>query len=93
MRSDHEGRIEANAKLANDVGIIGLVLLLECQRTALCDGAEVVFQLFLGHTDAVILHGQDAVFLIAGNEDAEIALVHAHGGIGQALVVELIDSI
>ena len=46
-----------------------------------------------GHADAVILHGQDAVFLIAGDEDAEIALVHAHGGVGQALIIQLIDGV
>ena len=57
------------------------------------NGAQVLLKLLFGHADAVILDGQDAVVLIAGDEDAEIALVHAHGGVGQALIVQLVDGV
>ena len=89
----HKGGVEAHAELTDDINVLVLVVLLEIQRTGVCDGAQILLQLFLGHTDAVILHGQDAVFLIAGDEDAEIALVHAHGGVGQALIVQLINGV
>ena len=89
----HEGGVEADAELADDVDVLVLVVLLEVQRTGVGDGAQVLFQLSLGHADAVVLHGEDAVFLVAGDQDAEIALVHAHGGVGQALIIQLVDGV
>ena len=89
----HKGGVEAHAELTDDINVLVLVVLLEIQRTGVGNGAQVLLQLFLGHTDAVILHGQDAVFLITGDEDTEIALVHAHGGVGQALIVQLVDGV
>ena len=50
-------------------------------------------QLLFGHADAVIGDSQQAIVLIAGEQDAEIALVHAHGGIGQALIIKFVDGI
>ena len=89
----HKGRVEAHTELTDDINVLVLVVLFEIQRTGVGNGTQILLQLFLGHTDTVILHGQDAVFLIAGDEDAEIALVHAHGGIGQALIVQLINGV
>ena len=57
------------------------------------DGAQILLQLFLGHADAVVLHGQDAVLLVAGKQDAEITLVHPNGSVGQALIVQLVDGV
>ena len=89
----HEGGVEADAELADDVDVLVLVVLLEVQRTGVGDGAQVLLQLRFGHADAVVLHGEDAVFLVAGDQDAEIALVHAHGGVGQALIIQLVDGV
>ena len=41
-----------------------LVLGLEIEGAGLGDGAQVLFQIFLGHTDTVIGDGQGAGFLI-----------------------------
>ena len=90
---NHEGGVEAHAELTDDVDVLVLVVFLEVQRTGVGDGAQILFQFLFGHADAVILDGQDTVILVAGDEDAEIALVHAHGGIGQTLIVELINGI
>ena len=89
----HKGRVEAHAELTNDIDVFVLVVLFEIQRAGVSNGAQILLQLFLGHTDAVILYGKDAVFLIAGDENAEIALVHAHGGVGQALIIQLVDGV
>ena len=89
----HEGGVEADAELADDVDVLVLVVLLEVQGAGVGDGAQVLFQLRFGHADAVVLHRQDAVFLVAGDQDAEIALVHAHGGVGQALIIQLVDGV
>ena len=67
-----------------------LVVLLEIQRTGVSNGAQILLKFLFGHADAVILNGQDAVLLIAGDEDAEIALVHAHRRIGQALIIRCV---
>ena len=92
VRGNHKRSVEADAELAYDVGIIGLVLLLECQRTALCDGAEVVFQFFLGHTDAVIGNGQGACVFIRCQMNFK-ALLWYEGRIGQGLEVALVNRI
>ena len=89
----HKGGVEADAELADDVDVLVLVVLLEVQRAGVGDGAQILFQLRFGHADAVVLHGEDAVFLVAGDQDAEIALVHAHGGVGQALIIQLVDGV
>ena len=91
--SDHEGGVEAHAELTDDVDVLVLVVLLEVQRTGVGDGAQVLLQLFFGHADAVIGDSQQAIVLIAGEQDAEIALVHAHGRIGQAFIIKFVDGI
>ena len=57
------------------------------------DGAKVLLQLFPGHADAVIGDGQGAAVLVAGEQDAEIAFVHADRGVGQALIIQLVDGV
>ena len=57
------------------------------------DGAEVLLQLFSGHADAVIGDGQGAAVLVAGEQDAEIAFVHADRSVGQALIIQLVDGV
>ena len=91
--SHHEGRVETDAELADDVDVLVLVLFLEVERAGVGDGAEVGLQLFLGHADAVIGDGQGAAVLVTGEQDAEIAFVHADGGVGQALIIQLVDGV
>ena len=61
----HKGRIEAHAKLADDLNILfGLVVLLKVQRTAFRNRTQVVFQLVLRHAAAIVRDGQRPRFLI-----------------------------
>ena len=91
--SHHEGRVEADTELTDDVDVLVLVVLLEVEGAGVGDGAEVLLQLFSGHADAVIGDGQGAAVLVAGEQDAEIAFVHADRSVGQALIIQLVDGV
>ena len=95
---DHEGGVEADAELADDVDVRALLggvvdAALEGHGAALGDDAEVGFELFLGHADAVIGDGDGARTLIHGHEDAEILAVQAHLVVRQGQVAELVNGV
>ena len=95
---DHERGIEANAELTDNVdgGVLLRVLaeaVLELQRAAARDDAEVAVELLLRHADAVIRHRDRARVLIRGDADLEIAARHAHVFIRERLVAELVDRV
>ena len=92
----HEGRVEADTELADDVdlGVVGLLrLLLELERAALGDGAQVIFHLLLGHADAVVGHGEGAGFLVRHDNDLEVVAVQAHLVVGEGTVGQLVDGV
>ena len=72
----HEGGVEAHAELADDGDVLpGLFLVhfvLELERAALGDDAQVVFGLLHGHADAVIPDGDGARFLVDDDVDLVI---------------------
>ena len=95
---DHERGVETDAELTDDVdgGILLRVLaeaVLELQRAAACDDAEVAVELLLGHADAVIRHRDRARILIRGDADLEVAARHAHVFVRERLVAELVDCV
>ena len=90
---NHERGIEADDV---DSGILLLVLaeaVLELQRAAARDDAEVAVELLLRHADAVIRHRDRARILIRGDADLEVAARHAHVFIRERLVAELVDRV
>ena len=89
----HERGIEAHAELADNVNVVALVLGLEIQRAGLGDGAQILFQLVLGHADAVVRHGKGAAVLVHRQMDLQILLVDADGGVGQALEIPLVAGV
>ena len=95
---DHERGVEADAELTDDVdgGILLRALaeiVLELQRAAARDDAEVAVELLLGHADAVVGHGDRARFLVGDDADLEVAARHAHVFIRERLVAELVDCV
>ena len=93
---DHEGAVEADTKLADDVdiGVGGLVeLFLEVGGAALGDGAEVLFEFVLVHADAAIFNDELARILIAFDPDPEIVFVDAFGIIGQREIPALVEGV
>ena len=92
--SHHEGRVEANTKLADDVDVLLLFhSLLEAQGAGLGDGAQVLFHVLSGHADAVVGNGQDPVFCIRGNGDGKLIPIQAHLVIGQGSISQLVNGI
>ena len=78
-RGNHEAGVEAHTKLADDVHRIALgvaVLLLECLRTRVRDGAEVLLELGLGHANAVVADGDGARILVIAHANGEVVLAN-----------------
>ena len=72
---DHERRVEAHTKLADDVDITTLALgvfLLEFLATRMGDGAQIALQILRGHADAVIGNGQRARVLVERDSDSQV---------------------
>ena len=96
LLGDHEGGVEAHAKLADDVHVLALVLgvcLLEGLRARVGDGAKVLVQLVLGHADAVVTHRDGAHVLVEGQTNGKRVLVNVDVGVGEALEAELVDGV
>ena len=96
VAGDHKGRVEAHAKLADDVDIGALllgVLGLKLLGAGMGDGAQVALELLGGHADTVIRDGNGAGVFIKGDTDGQVALVELDARILQALKVELVDGI
>ena len=96
MAGDHKGRVEAHAKLADDVdirtlllGVLGLKLL----GAGMSDGAQIALELLDGHANAVIRDGNGAGVLIKGDANGQVALVDLDARILQTLKVELVDGV
>ena len=93
--ADHEGRIKAHAELADDVGILGVVahFLLEAIGAGGGDDAQIVLQILLIHTDAVIRHGDGAGILVGAQLDLEIFPGHLHAVVRQRLIAQLVAGV
>ena len=96
MAGDHKSRVEAHAKLADDVdirtlllGVLGLKLL----GAGMGDGAQIALQLLGGHANAVIRDGNGAGVFIKGDANGQVALVDLDARVLQALKVELVDGV
>src|SRR5699024_3419006 len=82
------------AELADDIHVgVGRKVLLELQRAALGDGAQIFLHLLLGHADAVVGDGQKAVFLVCLESDSKVGPVEAHALVGQCLICQLVDGV
>lgn len=93
LDATNESRVETDTELTDDVNVLVLVFGLEIHAAGAGDGAQVLFQLFLGHADTVIADRQGAGILVGGDVDGQILFLDADGGIGQALEVELVAGI
>ena len=96
MASDHKSRVEAHAKLADDVdirtlllGVLGLKLL----GAGMGDGAQIALELLGGHANAVIRDRDGAGILVERDADGKVTLVELNARVLQALKVELVDGV
>ena len=91
----HKGGVEAHAELADDVDVLGgLVILgqagLELAGAAAGDGAQVGLQILPGHADAVVGHGEGALLLVGDDGDLQVGPADPHGVVGEGLVGQLV---
>ena len=95
-RGHHERRVEAHAKLANDVCGVALaagMLGLELLRSRVRDGAQVLLELRLAHADAVVRDRHGAGILVEGHEDGQVVLADAHRAVREGGERELVDGV
>ncbi len=93
---DHERRVEADAELANEVGVLFRVigkLVEEPARAGPRDRAQVVLELLLVHPDAVVLDDDGLVFLVNDDSDRRLEGDRLEGLVGNAQVAELVDRV
>ena len=109
LLAHHEGGIEADAELADDVHIgevleslrlAGLAFSsslglggLEFERVGMGDGAEVLVQLVFGHADAVVGHRDRALVAVVAHRDGQVVAAHGHRRIGKAAEVQLVHRV
>ena len=92
---DHEGRVEADAELADQAGAV-LGLGQAGQKgfgAGTRDGAEIVDQLLPVHADAAVDHGKRAGLLVGHDADFGRRAVGDQIGRGDRLVAQLVAGI
>ena len=87
---DHEGGVEADAELADQLEIALLLLQLrqEVAGAGVGDGAQVVDQVGPVHADAVVDDGQGPGLAVGQDLDLEFGIVGDQGGIGDRQVAQ-----
>ena len=92
---DHEGRIEADAELADELGAVlgGLEPLEEGTRAGARDRAQRLGQLVAAHADAVVLDGEALVVSIGADGDARLRIVAEQLGPLDRLIAQLLAGI
>ena len=88
----HEGGVKAHAELADHIHVVLFVpqLLLELERAAFGDGAQVAFQLLTGHADAVVGDGEGARVLVGDQGNFQVAAAGGDGAVCQGAVSKLV---
>ena len=91
-----EGRVETDAELADQVGILGLVAGQRREEFAgagLGDGAQVLDRLVARQADAVVGNGDGARRLVEGNANLQIAVIAIQGAVVQRLETQLVAGV
>jgi len=91
---DEVGGVEADAKLTDHGDVCsGLKRLHEGLCSGLGDGTEVVDEVGLSHADARVNDGDGLALLVGDDLDEELLLGVELGGIGEALISDLVQGI
>lgn len=88
------GRVETDTELTDHGNISASgESLHELLGAGAGNGAKVVDEVSLGHTDTGILDGQSLVLLVGDDVDAEILASVQLAGVGQRLIADLVEGI
>ena len=91
-----EGRVEADAELADELRVLRLVageLRHELARPGLGDGPDVVDDLLPGHADAVVRDGDGARVGVHVDLNRQVRILFQQGGLGQRLEAQLVAGV
>ena len=92
----HEGGIEADAELADQVRVllgIAAQLAQEGRCAGARDGPQIGDQLVAVHADAIVGNGQRARLRVGGERDRERAILAQHPGIGKCEIAQLVTGV
>ncbi|MPM98483.1 hypothetical protein SDC9_145671 [bioreactor metagenome] len=90
----HKGGIKAHAELADYIHLfIFRIFLTKCQRPALGDDAQVVFQLFGAHATAVIADGKRPIFCVRRDPDMKILAGKLYAVVGKGAKIKLVQRV
>src|SRR5690606_18978791 len=93
---DDEGRIEAHAKLANQLGVfLGVTgeVFHEVGSAGLGDGAQVGNDILTAHADAVVFEGDGRGVPVEASTDFQLGAAFQQLGLGQRLEAQLVGGI
>ena len=93
---DDEGRIEADAELPDQVGVLGAVggeLLDELARAGLGDRPDLVDHLLPRHADAVVGHGDGPRGSIDADADPHVVVVFEQRRVAHRLEPQLVGGV
>ena len=93
---DDEGRVKADAELADQACVLLLIAGQrgeELARAGLGDGADVVDDFAAAHADAVVDNRQRARFLVHPDADAKIGIAFEEGIVAERLETQLVAGV
>src|SRR5699024_11503324 len=93
---NHEGRVETDAELADQIGIgLGVAThrFQKAARAGAGDGADVGHDLVAGHADAVVADGDGARVFVPVDVDVEFAVATEQVGLLDRLEAQLVAGI
>jgi hypothetical protein len=93
---DDEAGIEADAELADELGVLLLVageLAEEFPGAGLGDGADVLDHLLAAHADAVVADGDGPGVLVHAHPDLQLGVLLEQGRVGQGLEAQLVGGV
>ena len=94
---DHEGRVKADAELADQfrivLGLVFLKFLHELPSAGTGDGADVALEFLLGHADAVVLDSERLGFVVDKELDPELRIVLDEIFVGKCTETQSVDRV
>ena len=94
---DHEGRVEADAELADQLRVVldlaALEQLEELLGPRVGDGPQGLGGLVAGQADAVVAHGEGAGLLVGDQLDLPVAPLRVDGRVGERQIAGLVDGV
>ena len=91
-----EGRIETDAKLADQVRILGLIAGQRREKflgARLGDGAQMLDRFVTAQADAVVGNGDGARFLVESDANFQITIIAIQSGIVQGFKTQLVAGV